>query len=59
MARPKTPNQGAGDERTAILAHVRRQVKKSADTTIDGGVLIQWLLNRDLRYNKKTKGLGR
>jgi hypothetical protein len=50
--------KGANKERTAILAKVRREVKHSADKcSIDGPMLIQWLLGRNERYGKKKGGL--
>lgn len=49
---------GANKERTAILAKVRREVKHSQDkSSIDGLMLIQWLLGRNERYGKQKGGL--
>ena len=57
MAKAKTYHDGANDERTAIKAYVKRQVKKSVDTTIDGGIVLQWISHRDERYRKRKGGL--
>jgi hypothetical protein len=52
MPRTRTYNAGANAERTAILAHVRRARPRDER-------LIAWLLSRDLRYNKKDRGVGK
>lgn len=62
--RPKTPNQGANDERTAILAHLRRLLRRAERTTDSPRMillaeLIGWLQHRNERYNARTRGLGR
>ena len=65
MERSLTPNWGANKERTAILAYVRREraqlVKQGAsESTLDQwDGLIQWLLNRNERYNVQPGGLGK
>ena len=65
MPKPFTRNQGANDERTAVLAHVRRERNRkfkngAAESELDDwDHLIAWLLKRDERYNPKRGGLGR
>lgn len=57
---PKTYHEGANDERTAVLAHVRRKVGKQPKDTrvmIDGTELVSWLLGRNERYKKRNGGL--
>lgn len=63
VKRTKSYHEGANDERTAILAKLRR-VKKlhlgeneecCGDTLLSG--LINWLLTRDTRYKKRNGGL--
>jgi hypothetical protein len=56
----KTYHEGAGDERTAVLAYVRRKVGKQPKDThvmIDGTELVVWLLGRNERYKKNPGGL--
>lgn len=53
----KTYSAGANDERTAIIAKVRRMTKKSI--VIDGQKLLDWLLTRDERCNKRKGGIGK
>lgn len=63
--KPNTRNQGANDERTAVLAHVRRFYNRKfknggAESVLDEwAALINWLLKRDDRYNRQPGGLGR
>lgn len=47
--------KGANAERTAILAHLRRLLKKASATDI----LIAWMLQRNERYNARSGGLGK
>jgi hypothetical protein len=57
---PKTYHEGANDERTAILAKVRRMVGEQPEDTVvavNGTALIQWLLQRNERYKKRNGGL--
>lgn len=51
----KTYHDGANDERTAILAKVRRMLKKSEDRDEALPQLEQWLLAR-VKRNKAKKG---
>ncbi len=57
----KTYHEGANDERTAVLARVRRMVKGQPDGVdsvyINGTELIAWLLKRNERYRKNPGGL--
>ena len=64
--KPKTYHEGANDERTAILAKVRRMVTPywtrkahppEIDVMINGTELIKFLLQRNERYNKRKGGL--
>jgi intergrase/recombinase len=54
-------HSGANDERTAILAKVRRMVKTQptdgTDVYINGTELVKWLLQRNERYKKNPGGL--
>lgn len=62
MAKPNTRNQGANDERTAILAKVRREVvlaSKSCETMPRWRRLLLWLEQRAERCRKRAGGLGR
>jgi len=54
----KTYTAGANAERTAIIAKVRRELKKCDGLGIPAN-LIDWLLARDTRYNKRPGGLGK
>lgn len=61
---PKSYNEGANDERDAVLAHVRRRKHKMEDSGYHGiacefGLVEKWLLGRAKRYNKAKGGLGR
>lgn len=47
---------GANKERKAVLAKVRR-MKAVCGGIISGGDLVEWLLQRVNRYNKKAGGL--
>jgi hypothetical protein len=56
----KTYHSGANDERSSILAKVRRMVKTQPSDTevlISGTDLIRWLLQRNERYRKNPGGL--
>ncbi len=57
----KTYNAGANDERTSIIAKVRRVIKKlrcgPAQEELE--TLLEWLLTRNERYNKRKGGLGK
>jgi len=58
--KPKTYHEGANDERTAILAKVRRMVGEQPEDTrvsIDGTGLVEWLKGRSKRYKKNPGGL--
>ncbi len=56
----KTYNQGANDERSAIIAKVRRSLRQVAyGVQLDGRTFLEWLLNRNERYNKRKGGLGK
>ncbi len=62
----KTPNQGANAERTAILAHLRRErraLRKSYGAHASGmctlDSLIDWVSERSERSSKRAGGLGR
>ena len=60
LKKTRTYHSGANDERTAILAKVRRMVKEqTADTEvmISGTHLVKWLLGRNERYKKNPGGL--
>ena len=59
MTPPKTYHEGANDERSVMLAKVRREIKKIPDSEclelwID---LEKWILARDERYKKNPGGL--
>ena len=56
---PKTYHEGANDERTAILAKVRRLSKSenSVESLNVLDVLVEWLLSRNERYKKNPGGL--
>lgn len=60
MTRAKTPNQGANDERTAILRKIRdmlsRESNPFARTALD--TIRLWVTERKLRTIKKG-GLGK
>ena len=53
----KTYHDGANEERSAILAKVRRMKKQEPCNPLL--VLEEWLLQRNERYDAKTGGLGR
>jgi len=58
--KPQTYHEGANDERTAILAIVRRMVKEQppdTDVLISGTTLIKKLLTRVKRNKARTGGL--
>lgn len=59
--KPKTYHEGANDERTAILAKVRRERKKAEKENpwIMSGMrqFEAWLLQRNERYKKRNGGL--
>lgn len=57
----RTYTAGANAERTSILAHVRRLNARYETTPPDDVLfrLIGWLLKRNERYNRKTRGVGR
>ena len=63
MKRTPTYHEGANDERTAILAKVRRELKsfgKIHDYQGQRSILYQlesWLLQRNERYKKRNGGL--
>ncbi len=61
VKRTKTYHEGANDERTAVLAKVRRMVKGKPDGVdsvyINGTELVKWLLQRNGRYKKNPGGL--
>ncbi len=57
-ADPKT-SKGARDERRTTLAHVRRLIRKEPSGLLVGEVLVQWILKRQARYDKKPGGLGK
>ena len=62
-ARPKTYHEGANDERTSILAKVRRERKRLGPGREDAwrdqclAALEKWLLQRNERYKKNPGGL--
>jgi hypothetical protein len=58
----KTYNAGANAERTSILAKIRSDLKKlpcCGQASEWGRDLVQWLLKRHERYNKRAGGLGK
>lgn len=58
--KPKTYNQGANDERTAVIASLRRDFLKYRGAVSDYiDWKIKWLLQRNERYNAKAGGLGK
>lgn len=61
MPRAKTYAAGANDERTAILAKVRRMIRQAVlvQTREDLEMLAKWIGKRDERYNKRKGGLGK
>jgi len=61
MKKTPTYHEGANDERSSILAKVRRMVKDKPDNVdavyINGTELVKWLLQRNERYKKNPGGL--
>jgi hypothetical protein len=55
--RTKTYHQGANDERTAILAKIRRMRGFQRGKWLVRRSLINWLLQRNERYKKRKGGL--
>lgn len=53
--RKKTYHEGANDERTAILAKLRRMIRDGSILPIRD--LEDWLLKRNERYKKNPGGL--
>ena len=52
--------QAAAQTRARIVRKIRKEMKaKNYDQLVDGGCLVQWILNMDARQNKKRGGLGR
>jgi hypothetical protein len=56
-AKPKTYHQGANDERTAVLAKVRRLIRDGWSECSVLDHLEEWLLQRNERYKAKAGGL--
>lgn len=54
----KTVADGANAERRAIRAKVKRMVKQTIDP-FDLNLLLEWINERDKRYNAKPGGLGK
>ena len=61
MGTKHSPEWGANAERTAILAKVRRMpiYMVNLRQCISKGALIEFLLERNERYNKRKGGLDR
>ena len=63
--RSRTYTAGANAERDAIKAHVKRVRIRLTNNCAENFVLepwdklIEWLLSRDDRYNKKQRGVGK
>lgn len=59
-------SEGARYERAAVRAYLRRQISKwktfgkSEDTTVATlGIVLEWVLSRQQRYDKAPGGLGK
>lgn len=60
MKRNPRYTAGANAERSAIIAKVRRMKKVYQGVEIvEAEVLLGWLLERHMRYNKRKGGIGR
>ena len=62
--RKPTELSGASDERDAVRAYLRRQIKSAEDAGADSWALplktvLNWLNDRAERYRRKAGGLGR
>ena len=60
--KPKTYTAGANAERTAIIAKVKRTRNKceaGSNPRLILDNLLDWLSERDSRYNKKKGGVGK
>lgn len=57
----RTYTAGANAERDAIKAHVKRVAARIGNSITKDVLLalVAWLLQRDERYNKKSKGVGK
>ena len=49
--------QAAAQTRARIVRKIRREMNHAC--YVDGGCLVQWILNMDKPQNKKRGGLGR
>lgn len=61
MAKAKTYHDGAAEERKAFLRKLRRDLRIVGDRVAIQvlGALIEWVLMRHERYEKRKGGLGR
>ena len=57
-ADPKT-SAGARAERKAIRQYIRRSIKNGAFWPYSGDTILQWVLDRQKRYDRRPGGLGR
>lgn len=59
MAADPKVSAGARLERAAFRSYLRRAISRATIGADSGAAILEWVLARQKRYDKKTGGLGR